>query len=91
MNADMCPTEPLTTISMPRAEMPQRLEALPSITSKPPQPVAPAEAEASPLTCTRPDIMFSATADAGRAVDDDISTLVHAGTVIADIAVNLDP
>ena len=56
----MCPTEPLTTMSMPRAEMPQRLEALPSITSKPPQPVAPADAEASPLTCTRPDIMFSA-------------------------------
>ena len=57
----MCPTEPLTTISMPRAEMPHRLDALPSITSNPPQPVAPAEAEASPLTCTRPDIMFSAT------------------------------
>ena len=41
--------------------MPQRAEALPSMTSRPPQPVAPAACEASPFTCTRPDIMFSAT------------------------------
>ena len=35
--------------------------ALPSTTSSPPQPVAPAPCEASPFTWTRPDIMFSAT------------------------------
>ena len=57
----MCPTEPFTTMSMPFIEMPQRAEALPSMTSRPPQPVAPADCEASPFTCTRPDIMFSAT------------------------------
>ena len=61
MNADMCPTEPFTTMSMPFIEMPQRADALPSITSSPPQPVAPAACEASPVTCTWPDIMFSAT------------------------------
>ena len=61
MNADMWPTEPLTTMSRPFIEMPQRAEALPSITSRPPRPVAPADCEASPFTCTRPDIMFSAT------------------------------
>ena len=41
--------------------MPQRAEALPSTISRPPQPVAPADCETSPFTCTRPDIMFSAT------------------------------
>ena len=39
----------------------QRIEALPSITSSPPWPVAPADCEASPRTRTVPDIMFSAT------------------------------
>ena len=68
----MWPTEPFTTMSMPFIEMPQRAEALPSITSRPPQPVAPARtAMASPFTCTRPDIMFSATPWPGGAVDDD--------------------
>ena len=57
----MWPTEPLTTMSRPRSEMPQRAEALPSTISRPPQPVAPADCETSPFTCTRPDIMFSAT------------------------------
>ena len=60
MKADMWPTEPFTTISSPRSAMPQRADALPSMTSSPPQPVAPADCEASPFTCTRPDIMFSA-------------------------------
>ena len=61
MKADMWPTLPLTTMSMPRLEMPQRADALPSMRRSPPQPVAPADCEASPFTCTRPDIMFSAT------------------------------
>ena len=61
MKADMWPTEPFTTISMPFIEMPQRDEALPSMTSRPPWPVAPASWLASPFTMTSPDIMFSAT------------------------------
>ena len=48
-------------MSIPFMEMPQRAEASPSITSNPPYPVAPAACEASPLTWTWPDIMFSAT------------------------------
>ena len=48
-------------MSIPFMEMPQRADALPSITSRPPLPVAPADWLASPFTVTRPDIMFSAT------------------------------
>ena len=48
-------------MSIPFIEMPQRDEALPSITRSPPLPVAPAYWLASPFTVTRPDIMFSAT------------------------------
>ena len=86
----MCPTEPLTTMSMPRAEMPQRLEALPSITQ---------QAAAAGGAGGRRGVAFDVhaarhhvlgDADAGRAVDDDIGALVHAGAVIADIAVDLD-
>ena len=61
MNALICPTEPCTTMSMPFIEMPQREEALPSMRSNPPRPVAPADWLASPATWTKPDIMFSAT------------------------------
>ena len=61
MNADICPTDPFTTMSMPFMEMPQRAAALPSTSSSPPQPDAPAACETSPVTCTLPDIMFSAT------------------------------
>ncbi len=61
MNALMCPMSPPTTMSMPFIEMPQRAAALPSMTSRPPCPVAPADWEASPRTLTSPDIMFSAT------------------------------
>ena len=46
---------------MPFIEMPQRAEALPSMTSVPPCPVAPALWLASPRTWTKPDIMSSAT------------------------------
>ena len=48
-------------MSMPFIEIPQRIDAEPSITSRPPRPVAPADCEASPRTRTEPDIMFSAT------------------------------
>ena len=61
MKADIWPTLPRTTMSIPFIEMPQRDEALPSITRSPPLPVAPAYWLASPFTVTRPDIMFSAT------------------------------
>ena len=61
MNALMCPTLPPTTMSTPFIEMPQRAAALPSMTSRPPCAVAPADCEASPLTHTVPLIMFSAT------------------------------
>ena len=61
MKALIGPIEPFTTMSMPFIEMPQRAEALPSITRKPPRPVAPAAWLASPFTWTSPDIMFSPT------------------------------
>ena len=61
MKADMCPTLPPTTMSMPFIEMPQREAALPRTTSRPPWPEAPAYCEASPSITTVPDIMFSAT------------------------------
>ena len=77
-------------MSMPFIEMPQRAEALPSMTSRPPRPVAPAACEASPFTRTLPDIMFSATPCAGIALDDDGRALVHAGAVVADMAFDLD-
>lgn len=57
----MWPTLPFTRMSTPFIEMPQRAEALPSMISVPPQPVAPADWLASPFTCTVPDMMFSAT------------------------------
>ena len=60
MNALMWPTEPPTTMSTPFIEMPQRADASPSITSRPPRPVAPADWLALPSTTTAPDIMFSA-------------------------------
>ena len=71
MKADMWPMLPCTTMSMPFIEMPQREEALPSMTSSPPRPVAPAYWLASPFTTTVPDIMFSRDARTGAAVDDD--------------------
>jgi hypothetical protein len=61
MNALMWPTFPPTTMSTPFIEIPHRAAALPSITSRPPCAVAPADWEASPRTRTVPDIMFSAT------------------------------
>ena len=61
MNAAMWPTDPRTTMSAPLSEIPQRAEALPRITSRPPRAVAPADWLASPSTVTVPDIMFSAT------------------------------
>ena len=46
---------------MPFIEIPQREEAFPLITSKPPWPVAPAYWLASPSITTLPLIIFSAT------------------------------
>ena len=45
----------------PFMEMPQREEAFPSMTTRPPWPEAPAHSEAFPFTRTVPDMMFSAT------------------------------
>ena len=61
MKALIWPTEPRTTMSTPFMEMPQRAEALPSITMQAAMPVAPAACDASPRTWTLPDMMFSAT------------------------------
>ena len=60
MNAPKFAIEPRTTMSTPFIEIPQRAEASPSTTSRPPRPVAPAEARAAADT-TVPDMMFSAT------------------------------
>ena len=90
MNAERCPTDPFTTMSMPFMEMPQRAAALPSITSKPPQPLAPADCEASPFDehFTRHHVLGNALA--GIAVHHDPRALVHSGAVVADVAVDLD-
>ena len=48
-------------MSTPFIEIPQRADALPRITTRPPRPVAPADCEAFPSTITAPDMMFSAT------------------------------
>ncbi len=68
MKALMWPTEPRTTMSTPFIEMPQRAEASPLITTRPPRPVAPADWLALPSTTTVPDMMFSARPDARVAV-----------------------
>ena len=90
MKADMWPILPCTTMSMPFIEMPQREEALPSMTSRPPRPVAPAYWLASPLTTTAPDIMFSATPGPAEPCTVMVRLLVHAGAVIADAAAHID-
>jgi hypothetical protein len=61
MKALMWPMSPPTTMSTPFIEMPQRAAASPSMTSRPPCAVAPADCDALPLTHTVPLIMFSAT------------------------------
>ena len=90
MNAEKSPTLPATTMSMPFIEMPQRNEASPSITSKPPCPDAPAATDAKPFTCTRPDIMFSATRGSGIAVHGYARLLVHSGRVISGVTFDFD-
>ena len=90
MNALMWPTEPCTTMSTPFIEMPQRAAALPRITSRPPRPVAPADCDALPSTITVPDMMFSATPTPGVAVHAHGRLLVHAGAVVARVALDLD-
>ena len=71
MKADRCPTDPFTTMSMPFIEMPQRAEALPSITSRPPQPVAPARLRGVALHMDAPGHHVFGDALAGVAVDHD--------------------
>jgi hypothetical protein len=68
---------------MPFIEMPQRDEALPLMTSRPPRPVAPAYWLASPSMTTVPDIMFSGNAGADRSFDKNIRLFVHAAAIIA--------
>ena len=89
MKALIWPTEPLTTMSTPFIEMPQRAEALPSMTSSPPCAVAPADWLASPCTCTMPDIMFSATPVPALPLMMIVAPF-HAGAVIAGVAVDRD-
>ena len=90
MNAPTWPIEPWTTMSTPFIEIPQRAEALPLITSRPPRPVAPADWLASPSTTTVPDIMFSATPTPQLPAHPHGGELVHPGAVVADVAVDLD-
>jgi hypothetical protein len=61
MKPPTCPIEPWTTMSTPFIEIPQRADALPLTTRRPPRPVAPADWLVSPSTITAPDMMFSAT------------------------------
>ena len=90
MNALMWPTEPRTTMSTPFIEMPQREEASPWTTSRPPRPVAPADWLALPSTITAPDMMFSARPTPAVAVHADRRALVHAGAVVAHVALDID-
>ena len=77
-------------MSTPFIEIPQRAEALPSITSSPPRPVAPADWLASPSTIDVPDMMFSATPTPQLPRDPHRGELVHPGAVVADVPVDLD-
>ena len=90
MKAPAWPIEPWTTISIPFIEIPQRAEALPLITSRPPRPLAPADWLASPATTTFPDIMFSATPTPQLPAIRTRRQLVHPGAVVADVPVDLD-
>ena len=76
---------------MPFIEMPQREEALPLMTSRPPRPVAPAYWLASPFTMTLPAIMFSATPGPAEPCTVTVAALVHAGAVVADDALDRRP
>ena len=68
MNALMCPTEPRTTMSTPFSEIPQRAEASPWITSRPPRAVAPADCARVALDDHRPRHHVLGHADAAVAV-----------------------
>ena len=86
----MWPTEPLTTMSMPFIEMPQRAEALPSITSSPPRAGRAGRLAGVALHVHLARHHVFGDAGAGIAVDDDVGLLVHAGAVVADVTVDLD-
>ena len=61
MNALMWPMSPLTTISTPFMEMPQRAAASPSTTTRPPRPVAAQACDELPVMRIVPLMMFSPT------------------------------
>ncbi len=81
---------PFTTISMPFIEMPQRAEALPSITSRPPRPVAPRRLAGIAFDPHFPRHHVLGDAGAGIAMHDHLAQLVHPGAVISDRSVDLD-
>ena len=86
----MWPMSPPTTMSTPFIEIPQRAAALPSITSRPPCAVAPADWEALPFDVDRAGHHVLGDADARVADDRDLGLLVHSGGVVADVAVDGD-
>ena len=90
MKALIWPTEPPTTMSTPFIEMPQRALASPSMTT---QPAASRGGRRLRGVAAHPhapahDVLGDA--GAGMAVDRDSRRRVHAGAVIADMAVDLD-
>ena len=90
MNALMCPTEPRTTMSTPFIEMPQRAEASPWTTSSPPRPVAPGRLARVAVDDDRARHHVLGDAGAGVAVHAHGRALVHAGAVVAHVALDLD-
>ena len=90
MKADIWPTEPPTTMSMPFIEIPQRDEASPSMTSKP--AIAGGTRRFGRIAGDAHDARHHVlgNADAGMAMDDDLGFLVHAAAIEADMALDLD-
>ncbi len=90
MKADMWPILPFTTMSIPFIEMPQREEALPSITEKAAAAGGAGILAGVALHDHRARHHVLRHARPGAAVDDDRRRLVHAGAVIADASLDLD-
>ena len=83
MKPDMWPMLPCTTMSMPFIEMPQRLEALPLMTSKPAAPGRAGILAGIAVDDDRARHHVLGHARPGRALDADRRLLVHARAVIA--------
>ena len=77
-------------MSAPFSEIPQRADASPWITSSPPRAVAAADWRGAALDDHHARHHVLGHADAAVAVDADGRVLVHAGAVVADVAVDLD-